>query len=92
MSDRRIPIPTFKEFVDNNNRYRNTVGKEKQPVLLLGIYYPFVVIGILLFLLTIYILVASIIRGSRYSYRNSPKYKKVIKEGLFWDSVEYHER
>lgn len=28
---------------------------------------------------------------SKYSHRNSEKFKKVIKEGVFFDTVEYHE-
>ncbi len=28
----------------------------------------------------------------RYKQRRSKKYRKVIKEGLLWDSVEWHER
>lgn len=28
----------------------------------------------------------------KYPYRNNPQYKKVIKEGILFDTVEYHER
>lgn len=28
----------------------------------------------------------------RYSYRTDPKFKKVIKEGIIFDTTEYHEK
>ena len=31
-------------------------------------------------------------RMSRYNKYPSDKYRKVVKEGLFWDTTEYHER
>lgn len=35
----------------------------------------------------------SIITQSKESHKYpSDKYRKVVKEGLFWDSIEYHER
>lgn len=30
--------------------------------------------------------------ANKINYRNSNKYRKVIKEGLFWNDIEYHER
>lgn len=38
------------------------------------------------------ILFSSKSRTPSRAYRNSPRFRKVIKEGIFFDTVEYHER
>ena len=42
--------------------------------------------------LIIALMIISNLRKIKYNMERDKKYKKVIKEGLFWDSVEYHER
>jgi len=56
-------------------------------------YFPFVWIGITFFGVAI-LLIAKYVSSevSRKPYRYSDKYKKVIKEGIFFDTVEYHEK
>ncbi len=46
---------------------------------------------ILIFLFTSFLkaMISSSVSRSKYPSR---KYKKIVKEGLFWDSTEYHER
>ena len=36
--------------------------------------------------------IANLMKNIKRQRELDSKYKKVIKEGLFWDSVEYHER
>lgn len=55
--------------------------------------YPMYIFSLLfwcIFLFTIIIMVSSI-KNKNEKYP-SDKYKKVIKKGIFWDSIEYHER
>lgn len=57
--------------------------------------YPIVIFLITLFYICLGITYLFFMAGSRkYSKPKYPsdKYRKVVKEGLFYDSVEYHER
>lgn len=54
--------------------------------------FQFVLIFWIWVLLLIILFYPSSGGGSRKSYRHSNRYRKVIKEGIFFDSVEYHER
>jgi hypothetical protein len=87
---------TFNEFRKFNNEWRESQKKEHQHKYIVALYYPFALIGLCLFygaIICICVYVYQlIIRERKYSYRNSDKYRKVIKEGIFWDRVEYHER
>lgn len=55
-------------------------------------YGCYILANILLFMFfgTI-MLIVSKYRGTEEKYPSS-RYKKVIKKGFFWDSIEYHER
>ena len=60
------------------------------------ILYPFAIIFHFLFVLFLLILLYSLIKNienrKHKSYRNSKEYKKVIKEGILFDTIEYHEK
>ena len=87
----RFHLPTFNEFVQFNNSLRERSKKKHQHKILIALYYPFV-----LMLICLFYWVISTINTKRKSkledYRSSDKYKKVIKEGIFFDTIEYHER
>ena len=56
--------------------------------------YPLFLIIACLFFLSCGLLIVMLagIKGERKPYHDRSKYRKVIKEGIFWDSYEYHER
>lgn len=79
-------FPTFKSF-------KTFCGKQKiKTTILVVILYPFALIGLALFYCFLISLALMIKGQNKTSYRTSPNYRKVIKEGLFWDTVEYHEK
>ena len=85
-------FPTFNEFRKFNNSWRESQKKEHQHKYVVAFYYPFALIGLCLLYGAFFWVIAAVKSSSKYSYRRSDKYRKVIKEGIFWDSVEYHER
>lgn len=85
-------FPTFNEFRKFNNKWREFNKKEHQHKYLVAFYYPFALIGLLLLYSAFLGLLNKTKEKVKYSYRNSNKYRKVIKEGILWDSTEYHER
>ncbi len=86
-------FPTYKEFSRFNDCYRLKINKKpRNPKWLKVIYYPFALIGLGLLYLCFFWLIAMVKSSSRTSYRSSGKYRKVIKEGILFDTVEYHER
>ncbi len=86
-------FPTYNEFRTFNNKWRQHFNKERQHKFVIAFYYPFAILG-LCFLYAIFFWAVESVKGSssKNNYRRSSKYKKVIKEGLFFDTVEYHER
>ena len=86
-------FPTYKDFSRFNDWYRLKVSKKhRNPKWLKVIYYPLALIGVFLFHLFVAWVLALIMDSTRKAYRTSGEYRKVIKEGLFWDSIEYHQR
>jgi putative salt-induced outer membrane protein YdiY len=83
---------TFNEFRRFNNSWRESQKKEHQHKYIVAFYYPFALIGLCLLYGAFFWFIASTRSRSRYSYRTSDKYRKVIKEGIFWDTVEYQEK
>lgn len=81
----------FKDFCRLNDRFRLVVLKKKtkNPTWLKIIYFPFFVLFIGFFAFILRGLIAS---SRQPYYKDSTKYRKVIKEGLLFDSIEYHER
>lgn len=71
-----------------NDELRIGRNKTPNPFILKIIYFgmvwgfAFMVVGFL----------KAIVDKSKENERHSKKYRKVIKEGILWDSVEYHER
>ncbi len=87
-------FPTYEQFLDFNNDWRKSQKKEHQHKALIALYYPFALIVLCLLYVFIFCIFSKL-QSSSYSskgYRNSDRYRKVIKEGVFYDSVEYHER
>ncbi len=84
-------FPTYQEFKSLHNDYRESRKKEHLNPTIVAICYPFFIISLLLLLGALAFLFSSS-SSSNNSHKSSRKYKKVVKEGLFWDSVEYHER
>ena len=83
---------TYREFTKTNNWWRKSLGKEKNHKVVIAIYYPFSIVGVAIIYLFLFWAIAMLKDSSKVSYRNSRKYKKVIKEGILFDTVEYHER
>ncbi len=96
INTKRSLYPTFKQFIRINNWWNRKNKKPNNPTWVLVVYYPLIIFSIfwihVLILMLFIHLRASMEKSERVSYRKSPQYKKVIKEGLLWDSVEYHER
>ena len=57
----------------------------------INLYYPFVWLVCFLFFITVISIIRSVMNTPSRKYP-SEKYRKVVKEGVFWDTVEYHER
>ncbi len=57
------------------------------------IYYYGLLFGIFLFTGFILLIMSTAKEEKRrYPYRTDPKFKKVIKEGIIFDTTEYHEK
>jgi len=86
-------FPTYNEFKSFNDDWRKHLNKEPQHKFIVGFYYPFAILGLLLVYGFLFGAISSAKERSRKSYHKNPeKYRKVIKEGIFFDTVEYHER
>ena len=84
---------SYKEFSEINDEYMLARNKPVNPKKLKYFYYPFVWLGITFFGLVILLIAKSASQEiNRKPYRYSDKYKKVIKEGVFFDTIEYHEK
>lgn len=84
-----LRLRTFKYFYLSNSKRRNKPFAK----LKMYIYYPsyfLFVINCILFLFALVAMVAG--SKSESSKYPSSRYRKVVKKGLIWDSVEYHER
>ena len=81
---------SFRCFSQLSDEWREVRKKKPNPKWKKVLLYPFFLI-VCIFIMIFLVLTFNAIR-SRPSYRTSGKYKKVIKEGLLWDSVEYHEK
>ncbi len=79
---------TFKQFKELHDSWREWRKKKPQNIILIVLYYPFVLFVFLL----LKGIIASILLSYEQKHNRSKKFKKVIKEGLFYDSVEYHEK
>lgn len=81
----------FKDFCRLNDYFRLVILKKKtkNPMWLKMIYFPFFVLFIGVFSLIVILLIVS---TKQPYYKDSTKYRKVIKEGILFDSIEYHER
>lgn len=86
-------FPTYKEFSRCNDYYRLKFKRRpRNPKWLKVAYYPFALLGLLLLYGVFSWAIALVKEQQRYSYRHDSKYRKVIKEGIFFDTTEYHER
>lgn len=85
--------PTLKEFSRFNDYYRLKIrGKTKNKKWMKIALYLLSLLGLTIAFISFCIILASLHSASRKSYRHSSNYRKVIKEGILWDTVEYHER
>ena len=75
----------YKEFSEMHN---NTIRKGQKPRshIVKVVYF-----GLIMMVLGFIIMMAKSIK-TQPSYRRDPKYKKVIKEGVLFDTIEYHEK
>lgn len=71
------------EVVRNQKTPRHTAVK---------IFYYVLAVPIWFFFLTALASIVSEHRTSKKTKYPSDRYRKVIKEGILWDDVEYHER
>jgi len=87
-------LPTYSEFSKFNDGYRLKHRKKpRNPEWLKKAYYPLALIGMLIGGVFLIFIQNSLRKTHRKpSYKTSPNYRKVIKEGVLWDSVEYHQR
>ena len=86
------PILTYLELKEFLNKRRLKKNKKPLKKWICIFYYGLAIIGIGLFMFMILLMAVILKSSSRKSYRKSDNYRKVIKEGIFYDSVEYHER
>ncbi len=84
-----LKFSDFKEFSNSRQKKRKKAPINKY---LLLFYYPFALLFMFILCISFYMVLLSVKNQKSYSYRNSDKYRKVIKEGFFWDSIEYHQR
>ncbi len=86
-------LPTYKEFSKFNDMFMlNVMEKPLNKKWVKIIYYPFAIIGLVATYSVIYLLIDASAHSDRTSYKRSDKYRKVIKEGILFDTIEYHER
>lgn len=88
-------FPTFTEYCYIDNMIRAKRNKPLRKKTTHVIRYPFHLLGLLIIcsaVVTIIPRVPLTRSNSVTNYRTSPKYRKVIKEGIIFDTVEYHER
>lgn len=86
-------FPSYKKFSRYNDWYRLKINKKpRNPKWLKVTYYPFALIGLCLLYGAFFWLIVMVRSSNRTSYRTSDKYRKVIKEGILFDTVEYHEK
>jgi hypothetical protein len=82
---------TYNDFVEFHNHWRQNLGRKPRHKVLLAIYYPFALL-IFTFTIGMIVLVLTSLIGSARKTSHRSKYKKVIKEGLFWDTTYYIEK
>lgn len=80
----KTSFPSHKEFCEFIKMFR----KDKPP-LPLWKSYPLYIFSFLVMGFLIAAIAMSLDGGRKYP---SSQYRKVIKEGILWDSVEWHER
>lgn len=88
---------SFNEFSRLNDYYRLKIRhKPRNKTWVKLIYYPvFIIVSLLLYAVLFFLIESfkdTLRRSKKYSYRTSTNYKKVIKEGVLFDTVEYHEK
>ena len=79
---------TFKYFSELNDQWRDHVKMPRNKKWLKIVFYPFA----LLLKAMVIGMVQRILADVKRKAHHREKYKKVIKEGLFFDTVEYHEK
>lgn len=91
-----IIAPTFDEFSKCNDWYMLKINrKPRNPVWIKAVFYPFVVLFCVMIIGVFLIWLAQIKRQKNNQpdhVKNRGNYRKVVKEGFLWDSIEYHER
>lgn len=85
-------FPTYREFSKWHDGYMlKFIKKPRRQKWIKKIYYPFALLGLCIIYSAFFWLFVMVFSAKKRSYRYSNKYKKVIKEGVFFDTVEYHE-
>ena len=81
------------EFYPKYSSFKEYLKKSDKPMATWKIIllYPLALLGIFLVTITVISVVKLIANSTPFKYPSS-KYKKVVKEGIFWDTTEYHER
>jgi hypothetical protein len=85
-------FPTFNEFRNFSNKWREPQEKEPRSNFTLILMYPFALMAIFFLYVIFFAIIKSINAITTQKYTFDKKYRKVIKKGWLWDSVEYHER
>lgn len=85
-----MEINVYEKFSDFKQEYPNeTIGYIRVMYVRHLIIQSLIGLGLLFFIVFLKAITSG--RTSRTQYPSS-KYKKVVKEGLLWDTTEYHER
>ena len=84
-----LKFSTFYVFFNGNSKTKLSKSRK----IMTYIMYPFAWMFFLTLILTLVIFVGGLLTKARERRKYpSEKYRKVVKEGILWDSVEYHER
>lgn len=88
-------LPTYKEWSKHSDSYKKLIKQQPRSSFEKKIMYPFVFVLCFILAIIIFSFINSMKQklkeAERVSYRTSNKYKKIIKEGIIFDTVEYHE-
>lgn len=86
---------SFKKFCQNLDTERESKSLKKANLIskvLRYIRHLLIVAVAYVFGLVLLFAIASLVAKAKSEERLSRRYRKVIKKGLLWDSIEYHER
>lgn len=85
----------MKDFIKDYSEIMDYLFKEGRPkaskIIVKILLFPIFLLFSGMILIAISSAINNIKNSSKVKYP-SDKYKRVIKEGLFWDNIEYHER